>query len=264
MEDRTKHYLQKRFTRIVFGKSNYLRIKFLKIFAKYIIGTEYEITGFLKKIIKDGDVFFDIGANLGQYALRIGNLKGGKINVYLFEPCKENYMILNKHFAPKKNVVVENKAISDYNGTADLYIPVIGDISIDTQASINLNDRAVSFSNYIKQKVDTLKIDDYVGQKGIKQVDYMKIDTEGHDDKVILGAENTIKRFLPVIMTEDIPSGNAAKLLRGYKYSEYYITKKRNIVSRDVVSDIRNVSTDLVLSIPENKKGQFMNYINLI
>ncbi|MDD5362926.1 MAG: FkbM family methyltransferase [Ignavibacteria bacterium] len=214
--------------------------------------------------MKDGDVFFDVGANLGQYGLRIGNMNGGKIRVYLFEPYKENFLILCKHFASKKNIIVENKAVSDYNGIADLYIPVIDNINIDTQASINLNDRTINFKNYEKQKADTVRIDDYVEQQGINKADYIKIDTEGHDDRVILGAGNTIKRFLPVIMTEDIPSGDAAKLLREYMYTEYYMTKKGNIISVDIVSDYSRVSTDLVLSIPEIKKEQFINYINLV
>jgi FkbM family methyltransferase len=264
MEIRTKHYYQKRLTRSLFGDSNYLRIKFLKIYAKYIIGTEYEITGFLKKIIKDGDVFFDVGANLGQYALRLVNLKRAGVNVYLFEPCESNYFILKTHFKSRQNAVVENKAVSDFSGTTDLYIPVIGDIRIDTQASINLNDRPVSYDKYVKQKVETIRIDDYIMQRSINRVDFIKIDTEGHDDRVILGAENTIKKFLPVIMTEDVPSGNAAKMLKEYKYSEYFVTKTGNIISGNIVSDMRSVSTDLVISIPEVKKEKFMKYIQQI
>jgi len=63
----------------------------------------------------------------------------------------------------------------------------------------------------------------------LQDVDYMKLDVEGWEANVIVGAEQTIKAFRPVIMVEQkrdfsarfgIPQKEAVKILLGWGYKE--------------------------------------------
>ena len=51
------------------------------------------------------------------------------------------------------------------------------------------------------EKIDVIKLDD-ISISGNKKINKIKIDTEGEDYKVLVGAENTIKNFKPDIIIE--------------------------------------------------------------
>ena len=44
-----------------------------------------------------------------------------------------------------------------------------------------------------------MKLDDFIKEKGLKKVDFIKIDVEGSERYLLEGAEKTIKRFKPKI-----------------------------------------------------------------
>jgi FkbM family methyltransferase len=195
LESRTKNYLQKLFVRKLVGKKYYSEIKFIKIFYKAKLGFDYEISDILLKVLKDDDIFFDVGANLGQYIIRIKQKFKSGVRIYAFEPYNINFIILSEHILKKyKNVIVENCAVSDVNGQDILYIPLIDDIEIDTQASIDYENRKMYYDEFTKQEIHKITIDNYVEINNIRKIDYLKIDTEGNDERVIKGALKTISK----------------------------------------------------------------------
>ena len=118
MENRTKHYIQKFVVRKLVGKKLYSKIKFLKIYYKAKFRSNYEISDILLDVLKKDDIFIDVGANLGQYIIRIKNKFKSDVRIYAFEPVLNNYYILSKYILKKcNNVTIENYAISDIDGT---------------------------------------------------------------------------------------------------------------------------------------------------
>ena len=66
----------------------------------------------LKKLIRPGARVVDIGANIGFYAGIISELCGEAGNVHCFEPDRINFMYLQKACTGKKNITLNQKAVS--------------------------------------------------------------------------------------------------------------------------------------------------------
>ena len=76
------------------------------------------ITAFVKDMIKEGDIVIDIGAHIGYYTLLFSKLVGKTGKVFAFEAHPDNFTLLKQNVETNgyTNVVVENKAVSNYNG----------------------------------------------------------------------------------------------------------------------------------------------------
>jgi FkbM family methyltransferase len=154
---------------------------------------ESELTKYLINNIKEDSIFVDVGANFGYYtcliAKRISANKGGK--VYSFEPNKTAFELLQKNVMMNwidwSSVSLNQLALSDSKGEVLFknYKYRFGGSQFYTveESSTNINQMEV-----VKVKTDTL---DYVLRDATK-VDFMKIDVEGAEFKVIKGAENII------------------------------------------------------------------------
>src|SRR3989344_5029290 len=89
----------------------------------YWLGSyESEQVSIFEKELKDGDVFFDIGANVGFYSLLAAEIIGKDGKVFSFEPLPENFKYLKKHIEINnyKNIFPFETAISDKVGIAFL------------------------------------------------------------------------------------------------------------------------------------------------
>ncbi|MFZ4589563.1 MAG: FkbM family methyltransferase [Ignavibacteria bacterium] len=261
MENRTKHYLQKLLVRKLAGRKYYTRIKFFKIYLKAKTGSDYEISRILLNILKSDDIFLDVGANLGQYIMRIKNKFYSGVKIYAFEPVISNYEILSKYIKNNcQNVLLENYAVSDTDGMDVLYIPLIDNIEVDTQASINYENRKMYYNDFIRQEIRKVTIDNYVITNNIQRIDYLKIDTEGNDERVIKGAWNSIAEFKPVIFCEDMENIETIEALSRLNYKRYLFTKdyKLSGFTDSISSEVFN---DLIIFIPENREYIFEKYL---
>jgi FkbM family methyltransferase len=233
----------------------------MKIYYKAKFGSNYEISDLLLKVLKDDDIFFDVGANLGQYIIRIKQKFKSGVKIYAFEPFNINYSILSEHILRKyNNVIVENCAVSDVNGQDILYIPLIDDIEIDTQASIDYENRKMYYDEFTKQEIRKITIDNYVEINDVSKIDYLKIDTEGNDERVIKGAIKSISEFKPVIFCEDMESKQTLDKLYELDYSRFLLGKSNKLVgySGDKPD---NVFNDLVIFIPKGSIHIFGEYL---
>jgi FkbM family methyltransferase len=103
-------------------------------------GWDFEETKFLKKIIKKGDTVIDVGANIGYYTLLFSKLVGKEGKIYAYEPLPENFKLLKKNiFINKyKNIVLINRALSNKEKNAKLYIDQddLGACSLHTEGVV--------------------------------------------------------------------------------------------------------------------------------
>lgn len=146
---------------------------------------------FYENTTSDG-AFCDVGACRGIMTDLFKRISGNSGIVYSFEMNKNNYDLI-KHMS-SSNCVIENLAVSDSVGTVDIYSH--GNEPGDHTSNIIGYDTSFTKMNIIGS-ANTTTLDEYF--KG-KKLDYLKIDVEGAELKVIKGGLQTIKECKYVII----------------------------------------------------------------
>ncbi len=158
---------------------------------------EPELT-LLKHFINHGDCCLDVGANIGHYTFMFEKLAGSE-NVYAFEPILDNYNHLNEVF---KNCHIHQIALSNENKIKKFKIPIINDIVFDTRGKLDIDIIEGNENGFKTFDVSCETMDSFVKNKKLNRVDFIKIDVEGHELKVLEGAIKTLKQFKPCMMIE--------------------------------------------------------------
>lgn len=140
-------------------------------------------------LINNDDVVFDVGANVGNWSLQALEGKGSLI-LHCFEPLPKQYEELKCNLK-KYNANLSRLALSDVQGHCVFcYYP-----SHPSLSTIHRRDRKIEEWLHLKPEfidVETELLDNYCKSLGINQIDFLKIDTEGHEFAVISGAENLL------------------------------------------------------------------------
>ena len=121
--------------------------------------------------------------------------------IHSFEPLKKEFLVLKEKFQ-KKNIYLNNLALGDKEEEREFYVATKSDSSSfykmnqDTEwiktRSLENNTSIDKYVNKIENvKVTTL--DQYVKLQSIEYIDLLKIDTECHEDKVLLGAKDLLE-----------------------------------------------------------------------
>jgi FkbM family methyltransferase len=155
---------------------------------------EYLETKFIKRIVKPGMAFVDIGANVGFYSLLASSLVGDSGRVHAFEPASQsfNHLSANIILNDFSNIIVNRSALSDRETTMTLHLGPT--YNSGTASLVDL-----PWLSSDGEKVSVTTLDDYLHGK---PCDFIKIDTEGHELSVLKGSARTLARFKPVIMIE--------------------------------------------------------------
>ena len=135
----------------------------------------------------------DIGANEGQYAenIRIG---GYKNMILSFEPIKEPFEKLKELSAKDSLWDAYNFALGDYDGQAEINISG-NSVCSSILDLLDTHIEAAPQSKYIGfQKIEIRSIDSIFKELNIeKRIIFMKIDTQGFEKNVLLGARSSLK-----------------------------------------------------------------------
>lgn len=145
----------------------------------------------------EGDVFWDIGANVGVYSLYAAK-RGHK--VVAFEPAAMNYFVLAKNVELNgldNQIVFLNVALHDKSGLDILHMPhtQIGGAqhSFGVPQSRLRRHEASSPTIAFKQSTLGFAIDDFIAKYPVAFPNHIKIDVDGNEDRVIIGARETLK-----------------------------------------------------------------------
>lgn len=126
-------------------------------------------------------VLFDVGANVGEWS-RMAHLLLPTAQIHAFELNPALTQILNDNFSHTANVKIHPYGLAAKSGTADFYC-YEGEASVLSGLRVALHDHVP----YTKQKATVRTGDDICSSLGIKQIDFLKVDAEGHDFEVIQG-----------------------------------------------------------------------------
>ncbi len=150
----------------------------------------------IDQLLNDGDIIFDIGANIGWYSIHLSRKLENSM-IYSFEPILETYLSLSKNVKLNNlnNIILNNIAISDYDGYLDFYY----DKSSTGSSSIE--------NLYEKEDIDkvickSVRLDSFVMTNQIDNLDFIKCDVEGAELLVFKGAKFVIDKFKPIVFTE--------------------------------------------------------------
>ncbi len=134
----------------------------------------------------------DIGANMGIYSYYLSKHFR---NVESFEPLENCTILLNKYASRIGNLKLYTVGLSNKNEKAFLYVPIIGEGHLLNAGLASIHDPGGQRKQI---EVPLHRLDDY----GFKEVDFIKIDVEGHEYEVLEGAIETISREKPVLLIE--------------------------------------------------------------
>ncbi len=125
----------------------------------------------------------DVGANVGQSALQFRQ-NFPHSTIYCFEPVTENFQLLTANTRHLSNVLCSQVALGRSKG--------MGRMSAQrgTMSQLQVADTNGQLPTTTDVMVDT--VDDYCAEKKIERIDYLKIDTEGHDLAVLEGAKSML------------------------------------------------------------------------
>lgn len=140
-----------------------------------------------------GEVFIDVGAHVGKYALQVARRVGDQGLVIAIEPNSENYQALLEgvQLNNLKNVISFNFAAWSQNCKLKIFL---GDSSGHHTAKKNLG--------FDRFEVEAKTIDHIIEGLNITRVDWIKIDVEGAEFEVLKGLKKTLVKKHPKIIVE--------------------------------------------------------------
>ncbi|MEO7524515.1 MAG: FkbM family methyltransferase [Ferruginibacter sp.] len=161
-----------------------------------------------KTIIKEGDTVIELGAHIGYISLYYSKLAGTTGKLFVFEPGANNlpYTRANIGHSKIKNIELIEKAVSDENGTATFYLENITGQSNSLVKDYRVTKKIQSKTYTELQKnaveVETIRLDDFIKQRNIKKLDFIKIDIEGAEYMAIKGMQTILDELKPTMMIE--------------------------------------------------------------
>jgi FkbM family methyltransferase len=151
----------------------------------------------MRRLLAEGEVLYDIGANVGFFALIGARLVGPAGAVYAFEPVPENAAAIRAGAALNglSNFEVIEKAAGRAAGRDRLLL--VEDLSWSHLESRGAHPRATN-----ALEVDIVAIDDLVAEGQMRPPQLVKIDVEGSEIDVLAGMRRTIEEHRPAIVCE--------------------------------------------------------------
>jgi FkbM family methyltransferase len=145
----------------------------------------------MTRFVGPGDTFVDIGANFGLYSMIAAERIGSEGKLYAFEPNPHTFEYLRHSALANRlfwlpNYTFENQAVSDRGGSLEFAFDP-GNLG---SAHVRNTDDAAGPMTIVE--VNGVRLDDYFSEG--EQLDFVKIDVEGHELHVLKGMTQTILR----------------------------------------------------------------------
>jgi FkbM family methyltransferase len=188
---------------------------------------EPELLPVLRRHLRPGGVFVDVGANVGYVSALAAGLVGPEGEVHAFEPVPRYFERL-AHLPgdnPRHTIVVNRCALGERPDTLDIVVTGRRNMGANSMVA-GLVDPAEAAEVV---KVQIVRLDAYLAQHDIRRLGLVKVDTEGFEFHVLRGLEGFLRRTgrRPPLYVEITPAAypllglrldDLAALLRDYGY----------------------------------------------
>ena len=216
--------------------------KIKKLFKKKEINSFDKI--YLNYFSNQKIIVFDVGANFGQSINRFDNL----LNIskyYSFEPLEECYNFLLKKYNDKKFYHINN-ALGIKEESKLFYVnnkkanSSFHELNTNSKWWQSKKDRYKNHNIAEKRNISLTSLDNFLKNNYVTNIDILKIDTQNHEDEVLLGSNETLKQKKINFIELEINVGNGylkslsffdiESILNNYNYSLYGINNKGNLL----------------------------------
>ncbi|HLC18277.1 MAG TPA: FkbM family methyltransferase [Thermodesulfobacteriota bacterium] len=157
---------------------------------------EDDLINYLKNTLKEGDVFLDLGGNIGVISVVASRLVGSSGRVIAVEAGKTNFSHLenNMQRVGLDNHTLLNCGVWDCETTMKFsYVPEVAACSFFSTTGVQ-EGRV--------EEVRCTTVDNLAAELNLERLDLVKMDIEGAEFKALCGMEETIARFRPYIVFE--------------------------------------------------------------
>lgn len=154
----------------------------------------------------DSPVIFDVGANIGAYSLWAAVTYNNSI-IYAYEPVGEVFGVLKRNIeknAGPWKIYAFNKAISNRGGIDTVCIgssPSAAKLGCESPETIR------------REKAEVTTLDSEVKRLGIKNIDILKIDTEGWEVPILYQVKGNLWKIVKNIVVEYHSTSDRKKIL---------------------------------------------------
>ncbi|MBA5865470.1 MAG: FkbM family methyltransferase [Nitrospira sp. CR1.3] len=208
-----------------------------------------------KRLIHAGDVLLDVGANFGHYSITLADAVGRACEIHAFEPFPPNADRLRTNIrlnGLERHIHVHPVGLSDSSGVGKMMIRA------DNSGAATLavtEEAAVGARN-----IELTTLDAFCERHGIAKVDFIKVDVEGFEEKMVSGGTKTIERFAPNMLIEFDPpkltrAGSSvdrlAAQLRQLRYGLWVAERDRLVPLKDLPRGQDYIN---VFCIPESSR----------
>lgn len=186
---------------------------------------------FYKNIKLDKPIYFDVGSHKGKFLNLFKKIYPNGA-FFCFEPNVIAYEYLIQNFFHKKNKFF-NLAVGSRNEIKKMMMNSF-DLS-NSLSKINFNSKYLKFKNFIlstkkkdlikRKKIKVIKLDTFCLKNHIKKIDILKIDVEGFELQVLIGANKILANTNYII----IEIQNNKMYLNYSKKKIEILLKKRNL-----------------------------------
>jgi FkbM family methyltransferase len=159
--------------------------------APWYSGGQWEHQRVFQRILRQGDIAFDVGANWGMHTLLFSRLVGasGFVNSFECLPEAQNELLWHIERNRISNVLVHHKAVADYDGEASF---LFGENTSTGCLAPTAQGQTIS--------VTVCRLDSLL--EDIERLRLIKIDVEGAESRVLHGAERITERFRPYYVVD--------------------------------------------------------------
>lgn len=189
---------------------------------------EPETISWIEKIAKPGNIFYDIGANIGAYSL-VAAVNG--LDVYAFEPSYPNFYTLQRNISLNElDKKISALPIGFSEGTQIVKFKYLETTSGSSKSYYNKADRFHVAHNHLEAEKETLlfSLNDLIKIFHIPYPHAIKIDVDGAEIDVLRGAENVLKcQTLTTLLVEiNEAFGYTKEILAILEIHNFLVTSK--------------------------------------
>ena len=191
----------------------------------------------IRLLSKYENSFVDVGANQGQSIESILIFRPDA-QIVSFEANPRLAEKLRKRYAARSSIRIYSTGLGDRPGELTLYIPSYngyvydGLASFDREASEEWLANAIYGFKKSKQTVHELQCKSETLDSFHLAPDFLKIDVQGWEYNVLIGAKETLAQHEPVLLIEIYDDRRIDALLQEYGYQEYFLNKGRLVAGR--------------------------------
>ncbi|MBE9101678.1 FkbM family methyltransferase [Vacuolonema iberomarrocanum] len=174
--------------------------------SMYFRTYQSDLVALMERILRPGDSFIDVGANVGYVSAIALSLVGRKGQVHAFEPVPQ-YADRLRHVQqdnPRYNLQVNPVALSDQPGIATICVTNLPNIGWNTMVPQFMGRSTVQ----AEVDVSVTTLDRYLTTTTVPNLRLIKIDTEGYEFPVLKGLQTTLSSCdpLPALVVEIAPA----------------------------------------------------------